>query len=282
MYVCEKLKSKEGDNRSGYTMIRALATFILIIGLGISAYQDWKSREVKDWIWITLLVIGLLINVFVLWDSRDRFQVLTSITLSIIIVSSLGFILWYLFLWGGGDLLVFIAASLVAATLPISYLSPNSYEVLPFGISALTNAYLVTIILPGYLLIKNIYRRFIIGEALFHGIKASIAQKLFVSLIGSPVNPKSLKSDHISFYTILEEKNDGIWKFKFHEGIKNNEEAMEAHKLKILKDLENDSKPFIWISYTLPFLIPLMIGFIITATIGTILFRLWILFQALG
>lgn len=63
MYVCEKLKSKEGDNRSGYIMIRTLTTFILIIGLGISAYQDWKSREVKDWIWITLLLTGILRSV---------------------------------------------------------------------------------------------------------------------------------------------------------------------------------------------------------------------------
>ena len=262
-------------------MIETLAIILLLVFLGISAYQDWITREITDWVWITLLAIGLVINTIVTLTARDRLQTLSTIALSTIIAASIGFIFFYLYIWGGGDLLMYLAASFVSATLPISLFSPRSFEVIPFGISALANTYLFTAVLPGYFLLENTYRRFVKGEQIFQGFKASVGQKIFIALVGRPIKLADLHAGHISFYTILEEKRADTWCINFHSGMKWDEDTLETKKRAILKEAENDLKPYIWISYTLPSLVFLTVGFLITAIYGTLLFRLWFLLQAL-
>jgi len=262
-------------------MIELLSIILLFIFLGISSYQDWKTREVTDWVWITLLIMGLVINVIIISTTRNRVQALSSIALSTIIAISIGFILFYLYLWEGGDLLVYIAASFISATLSIPLHSPKSFEILPFSLSALTNAYLLTALLPGYLLLENTYRRFLKGEQIFDGLKASTRQKFFAALVGRPIKPETLCLNPSSFYTILEEKHEKIWNLNFHSGMKFQDEALNAQKRVILKEVKNDHKQYIWISYNLPFLLPLTIGFLITTIYGTLLLHMWFLLRAL-
>lgn len=253
-----------------------ILTIVILFGfLGISAYQDWKTREVMDWVWITLFTFGLVINIVDVFIARNRLLTITRITLTLIIATSIGFILFYLYLWGDGDLLIYISASFITATLPISYFSPHSYEVLPFSVSALANAYIVTTVLPFYLVLQNMYRRFLKGEEIFKGLRASVGQKIFAAFVGRPVHPEDLRTGQITFYTPLEEKREEAWYLKFHSGMELREEELAERKITILKELENDPKPYIWISYNIPFLVALMVGFAITSVYGTILFVLW-------
>lgn len=253
-----------------------ILTVVLLLGfLGISAYQDWKTREVMDWVWISLFAIGLVINTVVVFTARNRLLTIATIALTLIIATSIGFILFYLYLWGDGDLFVYISASFITATLPISYFSPHSYEVLPFSISALANAYIVTTGLPFYFVLQNIYRRFLKGEEIFKGLRASVGQKIFAAFVGRPVDPEDLRAGRITFYTPLEEKQAEAWYLKFHSGMELRDEELVERKITILKELEKDPKPYIWISYNIPFLVALMVGFAITAVYGTILFLLW-------
>ncbi|MFQ6125397.1 MAG: A24 family peptidase C-terminal domain-containing protein [Candidatus Heimdallarchaeota archaeon] len=257
-------------------VIKILTAFLLFSFLGISAYQDWKTREVMDWVWITFFAIGLVINVVNVFTARNRLLTITTIALTLIIAISIGFILFYLYLWGDGDLFVYISASFITATMPISYFSPHSYEILPFSVSALVNAYFVTIILPFYLVLQNIYRRFLKGEKIFKDLRASMGQKIFAAFVGRPVHLEDLRTGRITFYTPLEEKRRDAWYLKFHSGIELREEELAERKITILKELEIDPKFYIWISYNIPFLIALMVGFAITAIYGTILFLLWV------
>ncbi|MFX0209001.1 MAG: prepilin peptidase [Candidatus Hodarchaeota archaeon] len=262
-------------------MIEILSIILLFVFLGISSYQDWKTREVTDWVWVTLLIMGLVINVIIILSTRNWVQTLSKIALSTIIATSIGFILFYLYLWGGGDLLVYIAASFVSATLPIPLHSPKSFEILPFSFSALTNAYLLTALLPGYLLLENTYRRFLKGEQIFEGLNASTRHKLFAALVGRPIRPETLWLNPSSFYTVVEEKNENIWNLNFHSGMKFQDEALDAQKQLILQEVRNDHKQYVWISYNLPFLLPLTIGFLITTIYGTLLLHMWYLLRAL-
>ncbi len=256
-------------------VIEILTVVLLFSFLGISAYQDWKTREVMDWVWITFFATGLLINTMAVFTARNRLLTIATIALTLIIATSIGFILFYLYLWGDGDLLIYISASFITATLPISYFSPHSYEVLPFSVSALANAYIITTGLPLYLVLQNMYRRFLKGEDIFKGLKASLGQKIFAAFVGRPVDPEDLRSGRITFYTPLEEKKTEAWYLKFHSGMELREEELVERKIKILKELDKDPKPYIWISDNIPFLVALMVGFAITAVYGTILFLLW-------
>lgn len=262
-------------------MIETLSIILLFVFLGISSYQDWKTREVTDWVWFTLLIMGLVINVIIILTARNRMQTLSTIALSTIIAISIGFILFYLYLWGGGDLLVYIAASFISATLSIPIYSPKSFEVLPFSLSALTNAYLLTALLPGYLLLENTYRRFLKGEQIFDGLTASTRQKFFATLVGRPIKLETLFLNPYSFYTIIEEKYENTWHLNFHSGMKLQDEALNAQKRKILQEVRKDRRPYVWISYNLPFFLPLTIGFLITTIFGTLLLHMWALLQVL-
>lgn len=261
-------------------MIETLSVVLLFVFLGISSYQDWRTREVTDWSWATLLSGGFVINVITIVSANNRMQTLSTIALSAIIATSIGFILFYLYLWEGGDLLVYIAASFISATLSIPLHSPKSFEILPFGLSALTNAYLLTTLLPGCLLLENTYRRFWKGEQIFEGLASSLRQKFFAALVGRPIKIEALGSIPFTFYTILEEKHKNAWHLNFHSGIKLQDEALDAQKYKILQEARKDRRPYIWISYNLPFLVPLTIGFLITTIYGTFLLHLWALLQA--
>jgi preflagellin peptidase FlaK len=117
--------------------------------LTISSYEDFKTREVDDRIWLIFSPIGIIITFIEYFLNYIDFSYLIFYVLSIIIV----IIIYYSELVGGADSKELISISFLD---PINY---NKNTIHPFTpIIILTNSCIISLIILLFLFIYNLYR----------------------------------------------------------------------------------------------------------------------------
>ncbi|MGQ9468850.1 MAG: prepilin peptidase [Nitrososphaerales archaeon] len=218
--------------------------------LSYASYSDWKKREVDDRLWILFSFIGITLNIIELFPYSNP-QLLILIITSISLSSLISFILYYFGFFGGADMKVLIAISLI---IPVYY--PSNY-LHPFtSLTSLTNGIFFTISLPPIFLILNIIR-LISGKDIFSGFEGErLWRKILVCFLGY----RASKADKSHFLMSLEKIADG--KKRFH--------------ISFLKDEDFISGQDIWVTPGIPLLIFISLGFISIILYGdflTLLFR---------
>ena len=162
-----------------------LREILCLIMLLICSYEDIKTREVDDRIWLIFSPIGIII------------------TLIITIIVSI--IIYYSKLVGGAD-----SKSLIS----ISFLDPinlNKNTIHPFtSIIILTNSCIISLIIPFMIFIYNLYR-ILNKENIFEGFEEEkLYRKIFALFIG--YKTKNIKK---RFATSIEKNINGKKKFVF-------------------------------------------------------------------
>jgi preflagellin peptidase FlaK len=171
-------------------MIIELKLLIMGASLAIGSYQDLKTREIDDRLWIIVGIAGGLLTIAEVVTSPS-YPILVAL-FSIVITAALAFGVYFLGLYGGADAkaLLMIAITMPVNTFQASLISPL------FPISVFGNALVISLLVIPACLIFNIYRA--TKEPLFSGVKAGPFRKLVVLFTGVKVSPETAKSVHFN------------------------------------------------------------------------------------
>ncbi len=226
--------------------------FILgVIILSYASYTDIKTRRASNILWILMILIGVIL-ILVQFLTIGFENMLIFIFIPIMI----GFV-YLLFqmrlLFGGAD-----AKAIMAITILLP-LQPNIYQLpiwgqsfMPASWTVLVNSLLIFLFIPLFLLFFNIAQRNI---------------KLPHALLGYKLATQIARE---KFVWPLEKIQDGETKLVIRpKEFDTNDEYDEFEKRGIAE---------IWVTPKIPFMIPLLLGFICTFIFGDILYTIMRLF----
>ena len=237
--------------------------------LGCASYSDLKTREASDKIWMIYLPLAaLLLGLRLMLNPHLALIYSVSVAATVVISA----VIFYLGLFGGADLKAFICLSVALPTNPLplgSLLTPS--PIFPVGV--LYNAYLFSLFVAIYCLLKNFDYRYRRGKKLFEGFgRVSPLKRLVVLVTGYKARFDDLR-DKVYLYPMEEVTTDS-----------------ESRRLKLFIDAEADrdmlvkmlgastgDKEEIWTSPGIPLLFFAWAALISSTFVGDILF--WMVFQ---
>lgn len=229
----------------------------LVIGAGFLTYAsvlDLRTRRVPNNVWLALGSLSLLLFIFD-WAEEGRFTWVTAlIALGSILLM---YALWYVhILAGGADAKALMAISIL---LPVpvvwSFLGttfPFWPSPMPGVIVVLANSVLVFALAPLLLFLFNLVRGDVRFPAMLLGYRMSLAKsrEAFVWVV-----------DHVD----VEGKRRQLL---FPSAM--SDDDYDAN----LDRLEQAGAKKVWVTPKIPFMVPLLFGFVGTFFVGDILFRL--------
>jgi hypothetical protein len=241
-----------------------LRTGVAIAMLGYGSLKDLRTREVHDLLWVAGGGAGLVL------DAYEMFQgTLTARQL----VFSAGFMaaaclaLGYLRLFGGADLLAFVALSIIHPRAPV-YLQMNWGWAPPFyAFTLVSNAAIAGIVAPLAALARNLAAASE-GAVLFERHSDASALRK-TALMFTAVNVRLGDVKGPPFQYPLEDPIDGS--VKLRPDIWDDEKATETFRLLGERGFER-----VWVSATLPYLLIVMVGYVLSVVFGDILLWLFI------
>ena len=227
-----------------------------------SCYTDIKTRRVSNKVWHVMLSGGAF---FVIYDIITKgVEYLPRLLISAGFIFVFVYILFQLGTFGGADAKSLIVLSIILPAYPsidfLWYTFPLKTPLIDlFALGILENAVLLTIIVP-------------IGLAVFNLIKLrfDIDKPLFI-FIGYKTKISKLAGRHVKLIQDFDEK-DGTVQTRFKRG------GVEIDEEIILKLTDFSDRGLIknevWITPSLPFMIPITAGFFVAAIYGDLIFEL--------
>jgi len=228
---------------------------ILISGtmLGIASFLDIRTREISNKLWLAFLPFSTL--VILLTIVTDLTQIPLIVT-SIAITSGIALLIFYLGLYGGADAKALISLSIAH---PTASIPPLHTPMLP--LTTLTNSLCLMLLSTPIALIKNVYWKTTTRKALFDGLEhEALWRKIAALFLCVKVSKASIKPYHM----IAEQHpEEGVRHLKLFQQIVD-EDTMVDEKI----------PEFVFIAYSLPMLPFILAGYLISLTIGDLIFHL--------
>jgi preflagellin peptidase FlaK len=227
-------------------IIRFITGFIILL---YASYTDLKTRRAPNILWLIMGLIGLsILSIQYLFYGFGN-QVIYLIFIPLIIgIVYLFFQLRLIF--GGADAKAIMALAILAPFFPFETLTsyPLYVSYMPFSWVIFVNSLLIFLIIPISLFIINLLRRNLQFPHFFMGYKVpiEIAKNSYVWPLEGFIDGKL----HISFIPHSFDTSEQISLFE-KKGYKK-----------------------IWVTPKIPFMIPLLIGFITAFSLGDILTKL--------
>jgi len=227
----------------------------LIVGitiLGYASYTDIKTRRASNILWFIMGGIGgilLAIQYFTI-GFGDK----TNYLIFIPIMIGLVYVLFQLrLIFGGADAKALMAIAILVPFQPVIFQFPLwGKSLMPSSWFIFSNSVIIFLFIPLSLLIYNASKRNI---------------KFPYSLLGYKMNINNARE---KFVWPLEKIVDGVRKFSYMpKEFDVEDELNEFEKLGVTE---------IWVTPKIPFMIPLLVGFICAFILGDILFYLMNLF----
>lgn len=218
-----------------------------------ASYLDIKKREIEEWHWIALSLVGLAYAVYMSFVLHSIKPLLITVTV-FMLMFGLALLLFYLGLFGGGDGKILMG---IGALLPS--LSGREYAFGLFPISVFDNALIISILIPIFILIYNLTRRDFPRE-----YNSSKVKKIISMFIGYRLKTENLSD---KFYP-LEEFKDGDRTIRLFIG------NLDFDVAKYKDDLKTKKIETLWATPGLPFIVPITIGYFIAIFIGDIMLKI--------
>ncbi|MFX1504569.1 MAG: A24 family peptidase C-terminal domain-containing protein [Promethearchaeota archaeon] len=259
--------------------------FLLIIG----SWQDIKSREVADWIWLIMIGGGIIFHlvqiVIRILENESPINYIISVSINFIFAVTLALFLTFSGLGGEADRIAYIAIGIASPiSLPIILFHEQSYEILititPKIFNVFFNAYLIVFPVPILLFCYNFaYQR--LHPDLYILSNESRWTRLFIRFIGFPHQTRNLEKELMEkpwHFDFMERFNEDIgWRVEFRTRL-DTPEADFNRKQELISLIQSKDKSFIWIQPSLPFILILLLGFIIDALFGNLILLLMVIF----
>lgn len=246
-------------------MLDILKVLFIIPFLIYSCYSDIKTRRVSNNVWLVMLA-GIIFFVMIDYLSGGL-NYLKILMFSVIFIFIFVYILFQIGTFGGADAKSLIMMSIILPVypkiqlfnynFPINPPNPNFIDIFALGIFG--NAVLLTIVVPLGLAIYNIIK---------FGVK--IDKPLYI-FIGYKSKIADLANKHIKLIQDHEE-SDGRINSRFKRGgVEVNDETINKlhnlHKKGLIEE-------YVWVTPSIPFMIPITIGFFVAIFYGDLIFEL--------
>ena len=239
-------------------MLGTVRILLSLVMLGYSSWIDLKTREIYDLVWIIFGGLGLVITAYELYTGTYSIMSFgVPLVFSIIVSFALG----YLGLFGWADVLAFIALTILNP-FPPEVITPSLGIVSPiFPITLFSNSAIAGVSFALVLLARNLSLA-LRGEKLFSNGSVSPIKKFVLLFSGYRLDLTILKGPPFQ-YPLELPSSEGDNEFVLMPDIQDDESAWEVfNQLKALGVKKT------WVSYTLPFLIFITIGYVLSLFVG--------------
>jgi preflagellin peptidase FlaK len=239
-------------------------TVLGIVMLGYASYRDLRTREVHDLLWVVFGALGVALNLYEIATGT-----LSPIRLVVPVLFAVGFssLSGYLGLFGGADLLAFVALSLLQPQSPKLGIPLRGFTPLFFPLTVVSNSVLAGASTSVVILFLNLVR-VIEGVPLFERLESVPLWKKFFVLISG----RKMRLDRVvgpPYQYPLETLESGRRRLVLRPDLYDDVKAVDAFEA-----LRSAGVSYAWVSHTLPFLLFLSIGYIVSIFFGDI--ALWI------
>lgn len=254
-----------------------LSFFLLSIG----SWQDIKTREVADWIWLTMIGGGIIIHLLQILlrflENESLLDYIIPVFLNITFAITLALFLTFSGLGGEADRIAFVAIGIASPiTLPFIIFQNQSYEILititPKILNIFFNAYLIALPAPIVIFCFNVaYQR--LHPDLYVLSNESLLTRLFIRFIGYPHETQNLEKEliekpwHFDFLEKFSEETG--WCIELRARL-DTPEADITRKQEIISLIQSEKKKSIWVQPSLPFISILMLGFVADVLVGNL------------
>jgi len=259
--------------------ILLIFTFFLLL---IGSWQDLKTREVADWIWLALIGGGIIIHILQIFlrflEKEPLTYYIISVIFNIAFAITIALFLTFSGLGGEADRIAYIAIGVASPiSLPLIIFPDQSYEILititPKILDIFFNAYLITLPTPILIFFYNLAYQYLHPD-LYDLPNESVWSKLFIRFIGYPHSTKYLEKEmkekpwHFDF---LEKYIEDLgWRVEFKTRL-DTPEADFKRKQELISLIQSENKTAIWIQPSLPFILFLLLGFVTNALLGNLI-----------
>jgi preflagellin peptidase FlaK len=251
-----------------------LSIVALLVTLVYGCIEDLKDRSVPAVMWYPALAIGIICLVYFVWETNklENIAYLLPIFFLMMFFIIAFFLFAYFNLFGLGDAKALITITICIPIFPLVPLFGYPYYgIIPyvfFPLSVLTNTVLATIAAPICIFIYNLFKRNIAPiPTMFLGIpipSKELQNTYGIVMESFEMQDGAIQRQFIGFGTALRQMITGEGRV-YTKDLRENPKAYK-------KQLELYNKvDTIWISYALPYLIPITIGFIVTLICGDLL-----------
>ena len=225
-------------------MIVELKLLLIGAALAIGSWQDIKTREIDDRLWLVAGIVGGLLTVAEIAMTPAYPLVLAGF--SILLTAVMAFGIYFLGFYGGADAKALLV---IALAMPVNTFAASSLPIFP--LSVFGNSLVISLMIIPACLIANALR----GDrgSLFAGVKASTLKKVAALFTGIKVSPETAKSVH---FNLIE------WPLP-----SGGSELKLFHKVEEL----DESKRFVvgaksvWVTVAIPMIVFFLGGFILAA-----------------
>ncbi len=245
-----------------------------LILLSYASWHDYRKREVPNKVWILLGPSGLILTLVQIFIASQGS--LITLALSFLTVTGIALALFYLGIFGGADAKALICLSLILPFPPAS-LSPYLGIISPlFSLSIFDNAILTSALTTVGILAYNLTWSVKTGEKLFEGLEDESSWKKFLALItGYKVEPTKFgEKPHLIPLEMFTEEENGRITRHLRVFINLNEEETGMENLDRFSEKLSGR---IWATPSLPFIIFITFGLVLTLFLGDAI--LWLAFQ---
>ena len=228
-------------------IIRFLTGFIILF---YASYTDIKTRRASNILWVIMVLIGLILLTI-------QFLIIGFTTPFYLIFVPIMIVLMYILfqlrlIFGGADAKALMALAVLVPFQPEILQFPLWKTVMPFPWTIFSNSIILFLLIPLSLFISNLIKRHI---------------EFPYSFLGYKMDVKKAKQ---KFVWPLEQIVDGKRKFLYM--------PKDFDVTEQLNEFEQQGIKTIWVTPKIPFMIPLLAGFVVSFYIGDILFYLMGLF----
>jgi len=237
-----------------------LARTALALGmLGYGSYRDLRTREIHDLLWVASGAAALTIDAYELFTGTLG---LTQLLYAAGFAAVVGLALWLLRLMGEADILAFAVLVLIHPRAP-SYLGAGwGWAPIFFPFTLLSNAALAGAVTPLGTLISNLAAR-LRGVNLFERAEGvSAPGRLVLLFTARYVRVESIRGPPFEYPL---EGSEGI---RVRPNIWDDEAAKKA-----FSELKEKGYELTWVSSTLPYIVVMTAGYLLSVVFGDIMFR---------
>jgi preflagellin peptidase FlaK len=242
-------------------LLEYLRPFLVLTMLGYASYKDLKTREINDILWVVFGALGLVLDVYeVVTNSLP----LLNLAPPLIFILLFALLTGYLGFFGGADLLAFITLGLLQPYTPRLVGSYIGFAPVFFPSTLISNSIVVAASASILVLLENLSSSD--RDPLFSGHEAEPAWRKLVLLI-SARRVDILKVRGPPFQYPLEYRDSDTNELR----LRLRPDLDDSRAMKIIEDLRGLNRPKIWVSHTLPFLVALLVGYVVSVTFGDVL-----------
>ena len=238
--------------------IRALLSLAM---LGYTSWVDIKTREIYELVWLVFGGFGFVLALYEVYVGSLN---LTGLVVTVVFSIVISVVLGYLGLFGGADVEAFIALSILHPIPPRGLEPLLGVVSVIYPLTLFSNAALSGASFALVLLVRNLMKK-ASGETLFKGLLAESSFKKFTVMVtGAKVKMDSVKGPPFQ-YPLENMDENAERRLILMPDIQDDDAAVEVFRL-----LREAGVEEVWVSNTLPFLVSILIGYVITLVLGDI------------